>query len=198
MGHMEVEVRRSRRRTRTVQAFKEDGRVVVMVPDRFSRAEEREWVATMLEKLDRAERRRSPSDAALTRRAERLSRDLLGGLARPTSVRWVGNMRTRWGSCTPCDGTIRVSDRLQQMPAWVVDYVLVHELAHLLEPHHNDDFWAWVDAYPHAERAKGFLEGWSSAGREGVPDADCDDANDCTEDVCSDSACVHTTLTDCK
>lgn len=163
MDHMEVEVRRSRRRTRTVQAFKEEGRVVVMVPARFSRAEEREWVDKMLAKLDRAERRRKPSDAALARRAARLSADHLGGLARPHSVRWVGNMRSRWGSCTPSDGTIRLSDRLQEMPSWVLDYVLVHELAHLLEPHHNAEFWAWVDNYPQAERAKGFLDGWAAA-----------------------------------
>ncbi|QWC84427.1 M48 family metallopeptidase [Nocardioidaceae bacterium] len=168
MDHMEVEVRRSRRRTRTVQAYKEDGRVVVMVPARFSRAEEREWVDKMVAKLDRAERRRRPSDAALTARARRLSDTYLGGLARPHSVRWVDNMTTRWGSCTPSDASIRLSRRLQQMPPWVLDYVLVHELAHLLEANHNADFWAWVDAYPQAERAKGFLDGWCAAQQSGA------------------------------
>jgi predicted metal-dependent hydrolase len=68
-------------------------------------------------------------------------------------------MTQRWGSCTTTTGTIRLSDRLRDMPAWVVDYVLLHELAHLLEPGHNKRFWHWVDRYPRAERAKGYLEG---------------------------------------
>ena len=80
-------------------------------------------------------------------------------------MRWVTNQSARWGSCTPGDRTIRLSDRLQQMPGWVVDYVLVHELAHLLESGHTPEFWAWVDRYPRAEKAKGYLEGYSAAAR---------------------------------
>ena len=49
------------------------------------------------------------------------------------------------------------------MPDWVVDYVLMHELAHLLEPGHNNAFWGWVGHYPHTEKAKGYLLGWSAA-----------------------------------
>ena len=85
----------------------------------------------------------------------------------PESVRWVENQSTRWGSCTPGERTIRISSRLQHMPQWVVDYVIVHELAHLVETHHNERFWAWVDNYPQAERAKGYLMGWSAARDEG-------------------------------
>ena len=58
------------------------------------------------------------------------------------------------------------------MPQWVVDYVLVHELAHLLEPGHDANFWAWVDRYPQAERAKGYLIGWSAASRLDPPPSD--------------------------
>ncbi len=155
-----VEVRRSRRRRRTVSAYREDdGRVVVLLPARMSKAEEREWVATMLARLARSEERRRPSDEALARRATQLSERYLEGLARPLSVRWVENQTHRWGSCTPSDRTIRVSKRLQGMPPWVVDYVLLHELAHLLEKGHTRAFWVLVDQYPKAERAKGFLEG---------------------------------------
>jgi predicted metal-dependent hydrolase len=89
----------------------------------------------------------------------------------PASIRWVANQRSRWGSCTPVDRTIRLSHRLQQMPAWVVDYVIVHELAHLIEAGHNDRFWAWVARYPHSERAKAWLEGYSAGARlEGSDD----------------------------
>lgn len=78
---------------------------------------------------------------------------------------WVGNQTTRWGSCTPASGTIRISTRLQQMPSWVLDYVLVHELAHLLAPGHGKDFWALVRGYPRTERARGYLEGFVHAER---------------------------------
>jgi len=159
----EVEVRRSRRRKRTVSAYRRDGKVIVMIPDRFTRAEESEWVTTMLERLDRSEQRRRRTDDQLMRRARELCRDHLYDKVEPTSVRWVGNMTTRWASCTTTTGEIRLSDRLQPMPAWVVDYVLLHELAHLIEPSHNRRFWHWVDRFPKAERAKGFLEGAAHA-----------------------------------
>ena len=144
----EVEVRRSRRRRRTVSAYREGGRTIVLIPARFTKAEEREWVATMVERLDRGDRRRRPSDAQLRRRAEELSARYLGGLARPSSIRWVTNQRSRWGSCTPADGTIRISDRVKGMPPYVLDYVVLHELAHLLAPGHGSEFWSLLEGYP--------------------------------------------------
>ncbi|MFI5426163.1 M48 family metallopeptidase [Aeromicrobium sp. UC242_57] len=74
----------------------------------------------------------------------------------PSSVRWVTNMDKRWGSCSSTDRSIRLSHRLQGMPPYVVDYVLIHELAHLIEPNHSSAFWKLVEAYPHSEKAKGF------------------------------------------
>ena len=164
----DVEVRRSAKRTRTVSAYRKDGKVIVMIPARFTRAEEAEWVEEMLGKLERSEQRTRKTDEQLMRRAKELSRDYLHGKAQPASIRWVDNMTQRWGSCTTGDATIRLSDRLQTMPVWVIDYVLLHELAHLLEPSHNQRFWHWVDKYPKAERAKGFLEGVASAANLGM------------------------------
>jgi hypothetical protein len=162
----EVEVRRSRRRRRTVSAHREaDGHIVVLVPARLTRAQEAEWVEAMVAKVRRSEARRRPSDDKLMARAQQLSQKYLEGLARPASVRWAANQQTRWGSCTPSDGTIRLSTRLQGLPSWVVDYVLVHELAHLLESGHNERFWRLVERYPRTERARGFLEGVECAVR---------------------------------
>lgn len=174
MSHPEVEVRRSKRRRRTVSAYRDGDRVVIMIPASLSRKEEAEWVETMLARLERSEKRRRPTDADLQRRARELSDRYLGGLAVPESVRWVDNQSARWGSCTPGDRTIRLSARLQGMPGWVVDYVLMHELAHLLEPGHDERFWAWVDRYPQSERAKGYLIGWSAATHVDPPPADVD------------------------
>jgi predicted metal-dependent hydrolase len=152
----EVEVRRSQRRRRTVSAYREGDRIVVLIPASLTRAEESEWVTRMVERIERHE----------------LNAHYFGGMAEPVSVRWVDNQRSRWGSCTPGDRTIRLSARLQEMPRWVVDYVLVHELAHLLEPGHDANFWAWVDRYPRAERAKGYLTGWSAAAHLESPPGD--------------------------
>jgi predicted metal-dependent hydrolase len=175
MTRPEVEVRRSKRRRRTVSAYRDGDRIVVMIPASLSRREEAEWVETMVARLEKSERRRKPSDDDLMQRAEALSDRHLGGLATPESVRWVENQNTRWGSCTPGDRTIRLSARLQGMPGWVIDYVLVHELAHLLEIGHDEKFWAWVDRYPQAERAKGYLLGWSAAAHlEPPPGGDVD------------------------
>ena len=90
----------------------------------------------------------------------------------PSSVSWVGNQQHRWGSCTPSTGAIRLSDRLRRLPGWVVDYVLVHELAHLIEPSHSARFWSLVARYPQAERARGYLEGYQAAGGSGAPSDD--------------------------
>ncbi|MPZ60018.1 MAG: DUF45 domain-containing protein [Propionibacteriales bacterium] len=174
-------MRRSRRRRRTVAAYREDDKIVVLMPDRMSRSEEKQWVAEMVERLERQERRRKPTDSKLAGRARELSRRYLDGDARPRSVRWVDNQKSRWGSCTPADGTIRLSSRLQGMPSWVIDYVLLHELAHLLEHGHSARFWELVGRYPKTERARGFLEGVASAAG-----LDLSDMNDTVDDEPAD------------
>ena len=166
-----VEVRRSARRRRTVSAYRDGETTVVLIPARMSRAEERRWVEVMLERLAAQDAKLRPSDADLMARAEDLSRRWLGGRARPATVRWATNQNARWGSCTPADRSIRLSARLQGMPAFVVDYVLVHELAHLLVPGHGPEFWAEVDRFPRTERARGYLEGVSAASGLGLSDS---------------------------
>ncbi|MCF3140265.1 M48 family metallopeptidase [Paenarthrobacter sp. AR 02] len=187
-----VVVRRSARRRRTVAAFWEDGNAVVAIPASFTASQEREWVGRMLTKLKKqgerqagSGRRRPATDQALASHAAHLSRTYLGGRAVPTSVRWVGNQNSRWGSATPADGSIRLSNKLQPMPQWVIDYVLVHELAHLLVAGHNAAFWRLVDAYPETQRAKAFLEGVAFATSRGLPpDTDSSDGADTASDGC--------------
>jgi predicted metal-dependent hydrolase len=161
-----------------VAAYRDGDRVVVLIPARFSKAEEASWVAEMLARLDAREARRTrgprASDSALLGHARKLSTAYLDGRAVADSVRWVDNMSTRWGSCTPADRTIRVSTRLRGMPSWVLDYVLVHELAHLLVPGHGTDFWKLVSSYPRTERARGYLEGVAAAAHLDVSEDDAD------------------------
>ncbi|WP_235871021.1 M48 metallopeptidase family protein [Rhodococcus spongiicola] len=186
-GRPEVEIRRSARRKRTVSARREGDKVVVLMPTGLSTQAEAELVAEMIGKLERADRRAAAraerSDVELAERAARLSARWLGDAAAPTSVRWVPSMRTRWASCTPTDGTIRVSEVLQTVPAYVLDYVLVHELVHLyVAGGHNERFWREVRSYPKTERAMGYLEAYSVVTRQpGLADMtarDCSDTDD--------------------
>ena len=124
----------------------------ISIPAAMTKAEEEKWVGEMVRRM---ERKTASSQIDLEARAATLAGKY--GLSRPRSVRWVDNQQWRWGSCTPSDGTIRLSSRLAGEPAWVVDYVLVHELAHLSVRHHSAAFWKLVHRYPLAERALGYL-----------------------------------------
>ena len=165
-----VEVRRSSRRRRTVSAYRDGDTTIVLMPARIPRREEQQWVAEMVARLDARDAKTRPSDAGLAERADLLSRQYLGGRARARSVQWVSNQRHRWGSCTIDDASIRLSQRLRGMPTWVVDYVLLHELAHLVVPGHGRDFWALLQSFPQLERARGYLEGVSGAWEEKLGD----------------------------
>jgi hypothetical protein len=166
---IKVEVVRSRRRLKTVQARIVGDVLRVSVPATMPRSEEQRWVDEMLR---RVERKRRCSSVDLQERAYRLAARF--GLDRPLSVRWADNQQWRWGSCTPADGSVRISSRLAGEPLWVLDYVLVHELAHLRVGGHGRDFWELVSRYPLTERARGFLmaRGW------GPPDADGTEAGE--------------------
>lgn len=146
-----------------MSAYRDGERTIVLIPGRFSATEEKRWVDAMLARLEAGEQRRRPSDERLAQRASELSRRYLGARARPASIGWAANQRTRWGSCTPATGAIRISSRVQGMPGWVLDYVVLHELAHLLVAAHDDRFWALLAGYPRTERARGFLEGVSAS-----------------------------------
>ena len=152
-----VEVRRSTRRRKTISAEIVGDALIVSIPDRLSRAEEQEWVQRMTARMSERRRRdRLNSDQDLARRAAELADRYLGGV-RPADIKWVTNQRSRWGSCCPEEGTIRLSLALAEYPRWVCDYVIVHELAHLLVADHSKRFWDLVNRYPMTERARGFL-----------------------------------------
>jgi hypothetical protein len=129
----------------------------------MSRTEERTWVHKMVSRLTEQERlQRLNAKRNLERTAQRLNRDYFDGKLAWNELRYVGNQRDRYGSCTPEDGAIRISDRVAGWPSWVRDYIVMHELAHLLVPSHSARFWRLVERYPLIERARGFLiaKGW--------------------------------------
>ena len=159
----EILVIRSTRRKRTISAYRQGGRIVVSIPSRLSKADERSIVPEMVAKIRAQEATRSFAESLL---ASRIA-DLLTSLApeiseRPTAVNWR-KMQERWGSCTSVDGTVRISDRLQLAPQNVLDFVLFHEGIHLRYGDHGPDFRALLARFPEGERAQAYLDGYEAA-----------------------------------
>ena len=169
-----VRVIRSARRRRTVSArlVREEGSgaytLEVRAPEEIPEDELERIIARFRQTLHqrREARRALGSNDDLQRRAERLNETLFGGAARWRSIRYVTNQNSRWGSCSPAQGTIRISHRLATAPSFVLDYVVVHELAHLIEPGHTPAFWKLVYRYSRAERAIGYLMAMGHMGGE--------------------------------
>ena len=150
-----VEIIRSRRRRKTVSAKLQDGVLVVRAPANMDEAELRPIIANFQKRM--AKRHLPHTDAELVPLAGEMERDYFNGRLPPYTIRYVTNQNKRFGSCTPAQGTIRISHRVASMPHFVRAYVVVHELAHLLEANHGRRFWQLVNAYPLTERARGYL-----------------------------------------
>ncbi|AKK02564.1 M48 metallopeptidase family protein [Corynebacterium epidermidicanis] len=158
----EVEVVRSARRKKTVNAQLVDGKIRVLIPARLSKKEEERIVAELVAKMEAKLSVSAKSDEQLAARAEQLNKRVLDSRATIGSIRWVTNQRRRWGSCSPLTNDIRISHLLQQVPDYVLDAVIVHELTHtFIHSGHSAEFWQWADRVPQAERAKGYLEAYS-------------------------------------
>jgi predicted metal-dependent hydrolase len=152
MSDLPVDVTRSTRRKRTSQAYVVDGRVRVLVPAHLSADEEAAVVDELVQKVTR---KLASQTVDLEERAREVARKY--GLPTPARVEWSQRQNSRWGSCSPRDGTIRISSRLADSPGWVLDWVLVHELAHLEVSGHGERFETLVSRYELAERAEGYL-----------------------------------------
>ncbi|WP_330447023.1 M48 family metallopeptidase [Kocuria rhizophila] len=174
----EIVVRRSARRTKTVNAHFSGDAVVLSVPQRATRAQIAHWSATLVPRVVAKRRaaeaasRARHTNTVLEEMAQRLSRTYLEGRTRPTSITWSSRQHTRWGSATPATGAIRISQRLADAPTWVLETVVLHELVHLLEAHHNDRFWEMARRHPRAHDAAQFLDGVAWAERNPAEGAD--------------------------
>lgn len=152
---MEVIVKRSKRRRKTIQARMVDGKMEVLAPAALPDAALQDHISRLKARLEK--RATTRNDAYLDARARYLNRKYFNGELKWTSIQYSARQEKRRGSCSIFSRTIRISQRLSEMPQWVEDYVIVHELAHLLEPNHGKRFKALVRRYPLAERAIGFL-----------------------------------------
>lgn len=165
---MEVRIIRSTKRKKTVEARKVDDVLEILAPAHLSDEQLKPHIESLQQRLQRREKAATLDDEALSRRASELNQLYFDGRLKWESIRWVPNQAKRHGSCTPRRGTIRVSHRIAAMPRFVQDYVIIHELCHLLEPNHSNSFWKLVNRYPKAERARGYL---MATGLEEIEDA---------------------------
>ncbi len=160
-----VRITASTRRKKTVSARIVDGVLDVRVPATISAEERDRHIRDLARRL---ERKQTSTEIDLRARAKKLASTY--GLPEPTTIVWSGRQNKRWGSCTPATGAIRISDRLASLPMWVLDYVIVHELAHLVHIDHGPAFHQLVARYPRADRAEGFLDAVSMGHAGSAPD----------------------------
>jgi predicted metal-dependent hydrolase len=159
----EIIVIRSTRRKKNISAYRQGGRIVVSIPARMSKADERAMVPEMVAKIRAQEAAITMSEEALATRIGELLSELAPEISlRPASVAWRG-MRERWGSCTGVDRTIRISDRLKGAPDYALDYVLFHEAIHLEYFDHGPEFKELLARFPRAEIASAYLDGYEAA-----------------------------------
>ena len=167
---VKVTIRRDKRLKKNARWTQDaDGGVLVRIPHRLPRARIPVLLRSIQSQLEKPQRRvKRRTDASLQARAEHLNRTAFGGRVEWESIRWVPPMKTRLGSCTnggPTDGHIRISSAIKTWPAWVVDYVIAHEMTHRLHPDHSAAFWRTLTkAYPLTERARGFIKGLEFSG----------------------------------
>lgn len=148
-----VQIVRSKRRRKTIAASQRDGVLTIVVPEHISKREERHWTREMLASVSRHQR---TNDEQLFEAAEVLAARYKLPMA--GTVKWIPNQRSRWAYCDIEKEEIGICEKIKTFPQWVGDYVIVHELAHLIEPLHNKDFWRLVNRYPKAQRARGYLD----------------------------------------
>lgn len=117
--------------------------------------QETEAVAALIVRI---EKKHAISEASIDLMARARSLAHVYKLPIPAEIKWVTNQNTLWGSCSFNDGVVRISSRLVNVPDWVLDYVILHEITHLVESNHGPEFRRLMERYPKAERAEGFLD----------------------------------------
>ncbi len=154
---MDVRIIRSPKRKKTVSAKLCGNELLIRLPSGLSKSEEARWIEKMSRRMDRERQKHEPDSDALVKRANELNRRYFNGRLKINSIKYVTNQNSVFGSCTPSRGTIRISHRVAEMPQWVNDYLIIHEMAHLVHPDHSNAFWDVVNRYRYTERARGYL-----------------------------------------
>ncbi len=155
---MEVKIIRSPRRLRTISASLAKDVLLVNAPAIISQERLEAVIADFKLKFERKKLKESlDRNQNLIDIAGKLNKKYFGNKLRISSIEYVTNQNSKFGCCNCRSADIRISHKIGLMPGWVRKYVLIHEMAHLIEPNHNKRFWDIVARYKLAERARGFL-----------------------------------------
>ena len=155
---METKVIRSYRRRRTISARVVDGKMHIYAPVGVSDAKLTEVITNFKKRFEKQKLKKELKiKENLHQVAQKLNKKYFGGKIKIGSIEYASNQNKIFGSCSYRKGTIRISHRLSSMPQWVRDYVIVHEMAHIIQPNHSQSFWGIVSRYKLTERARGYL-----------------------------------------
>ena len=155
---MKVEIRRSKRRKKTVSAKLYGDVMHVFAPHNIPEKELKKVIKNFKKRFARQNiKKKLNEEQNLNEVFNKLNKIYFDGKIKIKSIEYVTNQQKRCGSCNYKKKTIRIAHYLAHMPEWVRDYVIIHEMAHILEPNHSKAFWNIVYRYNLAERARGFL-----------------------------------------
>ncbi|MDH7507573.1 MAG: M48 family metallopeptidase [Candidatus Thermoplasmatota archaeon] len=153
----DIEIKRSKRRKKTVEARFVKNKLVIYLPEGMNKSDEKKWINKMIKWGERRKtQKKLNKNKQLLIRSQKLSKKYFNGKL-DFSIKFVSNQKSRFGSCSIRTKSIRISDKLAKVPQWVLDYVIIHEIAHLIYPNHSNKFWEKVNQYKYAERARGYL-----------------------------------------
>jgi predicted metal-dependent hydrolase len=155
---MEIKIVRSKRRLRTVTARLHNGVLLINAPLLLSDERLGVIVANFKSKFEKKELKENlDKEHNLTAMASLLNEKYFGNKLKVKSIEYVTTQNSRFACCNYRTARIRISHKIGLMPKWVRKYIIVHELAHLIEPNHSKAFWDIVSQYRLAERARGYL-----------------------------------------
>ena len=155
---MEVKIIRSRRRFRTISGRLVKDILVVRAPAALSPERLEKIVAKFKLKFERKRLKEELNRKHdLVRIAARINEQYFNNKLSVKSIEYVTGQNSKFGCCHHQTANIRISHKVGLMPEWVRDYVVMHEMVHLIEPNHGKLFWDIVSRYKLAERARGYL-----------------------------------------
>jgi hypothetical protein len=153
-----VKILRSKKRRRSVSARLVRDILVVRAPENMPEIRLQEVIAELKARIERKYLKEELNKSEnLASRAEKFNKRYFENKLKVNSIEYVTGQKSRFGCCNFRTGSIRISHRISSMPQWVRDYVIIHELAHLVAPDHSKVFWDIVNRYKLAERARGYL-----------------------------------------
>lgn len=155
---MEVKIIRSTKRRKTISARLVKDILLINAPYLISAPQLEKIVVHFKERFRRKKLKEELNkNEDLMSVASRLNEKYFENKLKVKTIEYVTNQKSRFGCCNYRTAHIRISHRLSTMAVWVRDYVIVHEMAHLIEPNHSQAFWDIANRYELAERARGYL-----------------------------------------